>query len=157
MQYKIREVNKIMIVGLKIKTSLTENKEPELWSIFNNRYTEVKKSLNLFLGVFPYIKMDNFGDFDPDYCYDYIAGIAVESFDDIPDGMITHTIPASKYAVFTHKGKLDKLEETYQYIFKKWKQQTDLKIKESDQFELYDNRFIEDDDKSEMDIYIPVY
>ena len=35
----------------------------------------------------------------------------------IPDGMVCREVPAHKYIVFTHHGKLETLGETYHYIY----------------------------------------
>lgn len=88
------------------------------------------------MGVFPYIEMYDFGN--------------------IPSEMINIVIPTGKYAVFTHIGLLDNLEETYQFIFNAWKRENNYKIKNSDQFEVYDDKFIEGDTDSEMDNYIAI-
>ena len=156
MKFVIKEIDALKIIGLKIKTTLQENAEPLLWENFNQRSAEVSAKIIFYAGVFPYFEMSDFGDFEDHTEFEYIAGVAVNEFTKLPEGMIKHTIPASKYAVFTHKGSLDNLENTYKYIFRVWKNETDLIIKKTDQFELYDQRFSEDGINSEMDIYIPV-
>ena len=149
----IMEKPEFKIVGLKCTTTMSENTIPRLWEDFNKRCCEVKNGQDLWLGVCPYVEMDSFGD---DVPFDYIAGRAVNNFESIPEGMMTWTVPASKYAIFTHKGSLDTLNETYKYIFCIWANKTEYKIAKADQIELYDERFKFGQADSEFDIYIPI-
>jgi len=66
-------------------------------------------------------------------------------------------IPSGKYAVFTHKGKVDDLRITYDYIFGTWIFKTDLKLYTRDDFELYGEKFLgRENEDSIIKIYIPV-
>ncbi len=143
------------VIGLTCKTSLSENLEPQLWDQFIVRSNEITGSKDIWLGVFPYKNILNFGDFADDYIFEYIAGLVVENFNSMPSGMISRIIPSSSYAVFTHKGSLDNLEKTYKYIFRDWFKNSGYLIKEADQIEIYDERFT-GLDNSEMEICIPI-
>jgi AraC family transcriptional regulator len=63
-------------------------------------------------------------------------------------------IPAATYAVFTHRGSLDKLQDTYGMIF------TDglkgYEMADVDEIEWYGKKFKYGQPDSEMDIYIPI-
>ena len=86
-----------------------------------------------------------------------MAALMVNSTDDIPEGMTYKNIPAHKYAKFTHKGKLDKLGETYNYIYQNWLPKSEYKHDgKAIELEWYDNRFKVDSDESEFDIYISI-
>lgn len=69
--------------------------------------------------------------------------------------MITCNYPESRYAVFSHKGSSENLEDTYRYIYGTYFPKSKLKLAEEADFELYDERFNDDND-SEMNIYIPI-
>jgi predicted transcriptional regulator YdeE len=88
----------------------------------------------------------------------YIAANEVANIEKVPEGMITETIPAQKYAVFTHIGKIDNLRESYQYILQDWGiNNTRYKqVPFAPGFEWYDQRFDRDADDSELDLYIPI-
>lgn len=59
--------------------------------------------------------------------------------------------------MFTHKGSLNDILKTYQYIWGTWALLTDETIDNRDDFELYDERFTgKENDNSEVDIYIPI-
>lgn len=86
-----------------------------------------------------------------------VIGIEVSSYDNLPDGIVAKTIPAGKYAVFTHRGLLSEILKTYEYIWGTWILLTKEVLDERGSFELYDQRFLgRDNEKSEMDIYIPI-
>jgi AraC family transcriptional regulator len=88
----------------------------------------------------------------------YIAANEVSSVNEVPEGMITETIPAQKYAVFTHIGKISNLKETYRYILEDWRKNNTRynQIPFAPAFEWYDQRFDANSDDSELDLYIPI-
>ncbi len=149
----IVEKPEFKIVGLKCTTTMSTNSIHLLWENFNKRCSEVKNGYNLWVGVCPWAECENF---DNDTPFEYIAGRAVENFDDVPEGMMTWTVPAAKYAVFTHKGCLESLSETYKYIYCVWAEETDMVLDKADQLEIYDERFKFGQEDSEFDILIPV-
>ncbi len=88
----------------------------------------------------------------------YMSGLPVSKVESMPDGMISCEIPARKYAVFTHKGSLDTLPHTVNYIWGTWvpKNIEAYQHKDAIDFELYDDRFDPKTLSGEFDIYIPV-
>lgn len=86
----------------------------------------------------------------------YMAAIEVSDTDEIPAGMVARTIPANRYAIFTHKGSLDKMGDTYNYIYQTGLQDAGCEVSGSFCFELYDERSMSIGDDCELDIYVPV-
>jgi predicted aldo/keto reductase-like oxidoreductase/predicted transcriptional regulator YdeE len=88
----------------------------------------------------------------------YIVSNEVSSVEVVPEGMIAEKIPAQKYAVFTHLGKLNNLGETYQYIYGDWLINNTRyeRVPFAPEFEWYDQRFNINSDDSELDLYIPI-
>ncbi|MBY0359866.1 MAG: AraC family transcriptional regulator [Candidatus Obscuribacterales bacterium] len=88
----------------------------------------------------------------------YIAGVPIKEVDKLPKGMVSCTIPKAKYAVFTHKGSLEKLPHTLRYIWGTWIPQNikDYKHVNGPDFEIYDKRFKLDSEESEFDICVPL-
>jgi predicted transcriptional regulator YdeE len=144
-----KEKDEFKVVGLDCRTSVQECGKvlPALWQDFMKRADEVKnkKDDKVHYGMCFAKKDCNFR---------YIACSEVSEFEKIPKGMKKEIIPAQKYAVFTHKGKIDKLGETYSKIMEEVKE-SGLK-QDKIWFELYDNRYIPDSDKSEFDIWVSV-
>lgn len=159
LQPEIKIVSETKIVGLSGKSSLSCNNRPNMWNMFNPRINEIK---HLAEGIRGYGICEADPDFD--MCrFDEntesseIVGVEVISFEDIPRGMIKKFLTGGKYAVFTHKGKLDKLGMTYEYIWGTWILCSGVELDMRDDFEFYDERFLGyDNELSQMDIYIPV-
>lgn len=88
--------------------------------------------------------------------FHYIACREVSSIESIPESLSSKTLPASKYAVYTHKGPLDTLADTFHKVYSEWLIEDGLEPITDLSFELYDERFIYNNEHSEMDIYIPI-
>jgi AraC family transcriptional regulator len=88
----------------------------------------------------------------------YLAGVPVTELAKPPKGMVSCTIPKTKYAVFTHKGSLDVLPRTVSYIWGTWIPKNIETYGQSAglDFELYDSRFEAHSRSGEFDIYVPV-
>jgi predicted transcriptional regulator YdeE/DNA-binding transcriptional MerR regulator len=89
--------------------------------------------------------------------FEYVACFEVADDRDVPTGMVYRQVPAYKYAVFTHHGKLDTLGETYHYIYNTGLAQAGLKP-HPDKFdmEVYDDDFTFGSDESRFYIYVAV-
>lgn len=73
-----------------------------------------------------YIGLTRLVDYTADYTY-YMPSIEVNSFDYIPKGMTSDTLPRSKYAVFHYMGQhppeeisLHTMKSLYDYIYSSW-------------------------------------
>jgi predicted transcriptional regulator YdeE/DNA-binding transcriptional MerR regulator len=89
--------------------------------------------------------------------FEYVACFEVADAQSIPAGMVYRQVPAYRYVVFTHQGKLDKLGETYQFIYNTGLAQAGLKP-HPDKFdmEVYDGDFKLGSDESRFYIYVAV-
>lgn len=99
MNVKELELGEIKLVGITEKICMPNNTIPQLWEKVMQRIHEIK---NIIPGC-SYGVAENMSD---DFSFDETVGFSVSSFEDIPEGMITKTIPSQKYLVFTHKGLL---------------------------------------------------
>ena len=91
----------------------------------------------------------------------YLAARPVTSLEEIPIPLVGKTLPASEYAVFTHKGpllgKTNNIKDTYMYVYGTWLQNSPYVNPYSYDFEFYDERFTgSDNPESEIDICIPI-
>ncbi|HPP74677.1 MAG TPA: GyrI-like domain-containing protein [Armatimonadota bacterium] len=157
MEPKIITREEIKLIGMQYIGNNSNGEIPKLWENFLPRIEEIKNQSGecVCYGVCECLcegecKCGCGGDFS------YIAAREVSSFDDVPEGMITRTIPASKYAVFTHKGLLESLNKTFEDIYSKWIPAAGLEIAGSYDFEYYDEQFKDFAPDSELDIYVPV-
>jgi len=88
----------------------------------------------------------------------FIVANEIPSVDEIPEGMVVETIPAQKYAVFTHIGSLINIGKTFQYINGDWLVNNTRyqRVPLAPEFEYYDQRFSLTSEESELDLYIPI-
>ena len=86
----------------------------------------------------------------------YIACTEVSKLETLPEGMVSRIVLAGRYASFTHRGKLDHLRHTMDFIYGSWLPSSGLKRRRAAEIERYDARFNPESDASEFDILIPV-
>jgi AraC family transcriptional regulator len=87
----------------------------------------------------------------------YVACVEVPPGTAVPAGMIERPIPGGRYAVFTHRGGLESLRETFGYAYNIWFPESNEKIRAgAPHLEVYDARFQPGKESSEMDICIPL-
>lgn len=162
MQAIFKKLPQFEVVGLGTKfiSILSPEKNnhlviPKLWDEYLSRQKEItNKSKPYDLGVCMPVGND-MPKSHPDECF-YLACTEVKDLAHVPLGMVTRTIPAGEYAVFTHKGLLSKLDHTMNYIYGSWLPKSGRKLREAPDLELYDQRFNPNSEQSEFDIYIPI-
>lgn len=163
MQAIFKTLPKFEVVGLGTKfiSILSPEKNnhiliPKLWDDYFARQKEIINRAKPYdLGVCMPVS-NEMQKSHPDECF-YLACTEVKDLAHVPLGMVTRTIPAGEYAVFTHKGLLSKLDHTMNYIYGSWLPKSGRKLREAPDLELYDQRFSANSEQSEFDIYIPLY
>ena len=88
--------------------------------------------------------------------FDYIAGVEVKDFGDLPKDFARIRIAPQKYAVFTHRGDITGIRATTYSIWNKYLPESKLELAEAPDFERYDDRFDARTGKGEIEIWIPV-
>lgn len=124
---------------------------PALWSRFMLRVGEVPDAVP---GVHYGVGVDDRRVGDPGLLY--TAGTAVTSVANVPEGMTAMTIPASRYAVFTHRGPVTHFAKTIVAVWNHWLPASGLKPRHAPDFESYDRRFKMNSPDSEVDLYVPI-
>ena len=137
------------------KESFTDIRK--LWKLFKNRKHEIN---NVKQGYALGVCLPNQSNTsnEPIDKFFYMAGLPVSKVTTPPKGMRSCLIPQARYAVFTHKGHLDNLPETINYIWGTWipKNIPQYHLLDAPDFELYDSRFDPSTSSGEFDIYIPI-
>ena len=154
MKAVIKELPEITIYGKKTKDvgPKTVGDLPKAWGEF----FEAAK------GKFNPEHMNSYGLSDnmrmTEELFDYTIGMEKESYTEIPEGFEEIKLPANKYAVYTFKGKIegDNISKFIGYIYMKWMPEEKLECIPEYSFEYYDERWIDDSDESELDIYVPI-
>jgi AraC family transcriptional regulator len=152
MEYQEVEKPSMKFVGFGVDTSVQDAKKdcPKVWQEFMKSYKEIKN----YMGG-----MKNYGvglEKSKEQCtFRYVACAQVSEFEDIPKGAEKTEVPESKYFIFLHKGKLDKIGDTYSQITAELKKQG--KKEKAFWIEFYDHRWKGDTEDSILEIWIPIH
>lgn len=147
------------VVGMQTLMSTKNNIISNLWMRFVPRAGEIKDraKTDAMLGIS--YDMQEIGT-DPDARegqFFYLAGVIVSDVKELPEGMTYRRMIKHLYAKFTHRGGLDKLGDTYKYMYGQWLPNSKYDVDEiAPEIEWYDNRFMPDSANSAFDIYMPI-
>ena len=158
MKPDIIEISEKKLVGMRIKTSLFDNKIPELWQKFMPRMNEIQNDKNTgCYELHPYdldFKPENFSE---KMKFEKWAIVEVSNFDNVPEGMETHILKAGQYAVFIHKGLMSKVQMSFDYVYGTWLPNSEFELDTRDDFERYGEKyFCPENSESETEIWIPI-
>ena len=127
---------------------------PALWHQFINRIGEVEnRSDDADFGL---VLTPPVGERShPDELL-YVAGTVVHEVSSVPEGMVSHEVPATTYAVFTHRGPIANLPETIRFAMEEWLPRSGYRWNMIE-VERYDHRFsIESPQESEMETWLGI-
>ncbi len=88
--------------------------------------------------------------------FDYIAGVEVSDFSDLPRELSRVRIPEQRYAVFTHRDHISTIRRTVSAIWNRWLPDSGLKAADAPNFERYDENFNPLTGNGGLEIWIPV-
>jgi AraC family transcriptional regulator len=88
--------------------------------------------------------------------FDYIAGVEVADFSDLPREFSRVRIPAQNYAVFTHREHISTIRRTINTIWNHWLPASGLKAADAPSFERYDEQFDPLTGNGGLEIWMPV-
>ncbi len=146
------------LAGLKIRTSLSENRTFELWSTFKPRVNEILHRKNSdFYSIQLFDENLEFTQFTPQTFFEKWAAVEIESVENIPDDLELFTLAPGKYARFIHKGTPDTFPETSKFIFGQWLPNSEYELDNRPHFEIMDENYQADNPNSEEEVYIPIH
>lgn len=129
---------------------------PKLWEDFFQRIQEIPTNEpHICYGLADCPEAQGIKADRPDEAI-YLASSRVDRGAKPPRGMTVWSSPGGTFAKFTHVGKVDRLGETFSYIYGKWFSTSGYDRAEGPDLERYDNRFDPRSDKSVLEIYVPV-
>ncbi|MGJ4964643.1 GyrI-like domain-containing protein [Bradyrhizobium sp. HKCCYLRH3061] len=88
--------------------------------------------------------------------FDYIAGVAVADFSNLPRSFAKVRIPAATFAVFAHPGHVSTIRRTVSTIWNHWLPQSGCTVADAPNFERYDQRFDPRTGDGGFEIWVPV-
>lgn len=145
------------IVGKRFSASQIKDGYVDVWRLFNKEFRQDFPKSDL-CGIFELNKsFPNPNTFN----LESESGVFIGA-DRSPKGLVsekydTKILEGGKYAKFTYIGAIDNLLQFYIYIWGEWSINSKYELDNREDFELYTERFIgEDDIRSEIDIYVPI-
>jgi AraC family transcriptional regulator len=88
--------------------------------------------------------------------FEYIAGVAVTSFDALPAEFARIRIPKQRYAVFTHRDHISTIQSTFQAIWSDWLPASGRQASDGPSFERYDAAFDPRTGTGAVEIWVPL-
>jgi AraC family transcriptional regulator len=88
--------------------------------------------------------------------FDYIAGVEVSDFSDLPREFSRVRISEQRYAVFSHKDHISTIRRTVNTIWNHWLPASGLKAADAPNFERYDENFDPLTGNGGLEIWVPV-
>lgn len=101
---------------------------------------------------------DSNGDDLPDQpAFVYVAAVATSEPDaPLPEGLERHDLTAGRYAMFTHSGHISGIRDAFNTIFGTWLPSSGHKLRETYEYEIYDQRFNPRTGEGVIDIALPI-
>ncbi|RXH02156.1 AraC family transcriptional regulator [Bradyrhizobium vignae] len=122
---------------------------PGLWQRFHQEVADIPARVgNVAYGVC--CNADDAGNFD------YIAGVEVADFSDLPRRFARIRIPEQRYAVFSHKDHVASIRRTVNTIWNQWLPASGFKAADAPNFERYDEKFDPATGNGGFEIWVPV-
>ena len=124
---------------------------PGLWHRFNQEVADIPARVGqdrVAYGVC--CNGDDAGNFD------YIAGVEVADFSDLPRRFARIRIPGQRYAVFTHADHVASVRRTVNTIWNQWLPASGLEAADAPNFERYGAAFDPVTGNGGFEIWVPV-
>jgi AraC family transcriptional regulator len=153
---RIEDIDGRRLVGIKIRTSIGENRNRELWQTFKPLARTIRgRESTDFYSVEVFDESTSFENFTPRTLFDKWAAVAVSSLDDVPEQMETLTL-SGEYAVFLHTGLPSDFPATSRYIFGEWIPASGYVVDHRPHFEVMTADYRPDDPEATEEIWVPI-
>jgi AraC family transcriptional regulator len=93
---------------------------------------------------------------DDDGNVDYVSGVEVSAFSDLPAGFVRVRIAPAHYAVFVHGDHIAAIRATFAAIWEGWLPRSGCRIADAPFFERYDESFDPDTGLGGVEIWMPL-
>ncbi len=161
MQKELLKQEEILLVGIKVRTSNKAELDPHAGKIFGcvQKYFHGNLAEQILNRTHPGTTFCAYTEYESDHTgeYTYFIGEGVSSFDEIPEGLETLTIPAQTYVKFTNgPGSMpDVLRKPWEKIWEMSNEELGGSRAFHTDFEIYDER-ASDHAKIVLDILIGI-
>lgn len=146
----------IYMMGISFQTTINGNESRAVWQQFNRQIPAGLLS-NRRYGVYEAENNCSSDIFSADSKTTAFVGVEIMKNCSVQKSMKMKKLCGGQYAKFIHKGTVDTLLQTYQYIWGVWFPKSGFELADRDDFECYTERFTgAGDEKSQIEIYFPV-
>ncbi|WP_175991468.1 GyrI-like domain-containing protein [Bacillus sp. Marseille-Q1617] len=133
-QKTIKSLNEIKLVGFRVLCEGEEYLEeiPKAARLLKERSYEIKNAVHPVrqVGAFVVEEMSKEED-------GYWIGVQVEEYQDIPEGMVTLTVPQQTYAAIMHHGPGDQIRSSYEELHRWISEQRKERLNHGWNLEMY--------------------
>jgi AraC family transcriptional regulator len=88
--------------------------------------------------------------------FDYIAGVEVTDFSDLPADLCRMRIGPQKYVVFSHHGHISTIRSTVKTIWTKWLPESGNEVADAPSFERFGKEFDAQTGMGGFEIWMPI-
>lgn len=88
--------------------------------------------------------------------FEYIAGVEIASFDDLPAEFSRVRVPARRYVVFSHRDHISRMRATVYTIWNRWLPNSGYTHADAPDFERYDERFDPLTGTGVVEVWLPI-
>lgn len=155
---KIIENDKMTVLGYKKNTRFGFFVIAKCWKSMHAKkhLIENRTDMEYMIGLNDYAKWDVNKEKQP--AFDYMAAVKVDKITLLPKGMVVKELPASRYAVFSYKGKReDSMQSVIDYVYQEWLPESSCQLNES---ALYDfvkyGEIVDAEGMSTIELWIPI-
>lgn len=154
METRIVSLPAMRVIGMEYVGKNEREEIAAMWGDFVPRVGEIQGKVR------PGVLLGVCGDAQEDGSFRYVAGSEVEAGAPVPEGMIAWQVPAATYVVVTQHGLLADeehgLHAAVGYVYREWLPQSGYQTAATPDLEWYDERFHDDQEDSEIDVYTPI-
>lgn len=153
MKYTVITQPPIQIIGVELTTNYLNGSDAQDIPAFVHKHQSAKTLMKIPSRNNPVATLCLYTDYDNQGNYHFIFGAEAFTLNQIPDGMVSRSIPITKYAHFTLKGTVHEAVPAFwkELWAKTWPFQRAFTF----DYELYDDRY-DGSDNSIIDIYISI-
>ena len=140
----------LLIAGLRERYNFESSRAiPAQWQRFGPHFGHVQGQVGeIAYGVC--CNSDEVGNFD------YICGVEVTDFSDLPAELTRLRVPAQRYAVFFHRDHISTIRRTFSTIFNKWLPESGYEAADAPEFERYGKEFDPATGLGGLEVWIPL-
>lgn len=157
MEPQLKTISQKILIGQRIKLTLSNHRTEKLWREFIPRIPEIAgKTGTDLISVQVYAPGQDMATFNLHTPFERWAAVEVSDSSFVPQGMEVLSIPAGWYAVFLHRGGPATAAQTFGFIHHTWLPASGWEWDARPQFEILGEKYKHHHPDSEEEVWIPV-